>query len=110
MMGNFDYVMHVFSNGVPGVVLSGIAIILVVIALVIQEPWVMVLSALLTFPFTYSMGGPKGMFLAIRFLPLLQLGSAFAISKKEMLIAIVAPVLPSLVLASYLLKVILAQF
>jgi hypothetical protein len=110
MMATFNYVMHVFSDGVPGVVLAGVAIILMVIALVIQNSSLMLVAALFTFPFTYTMGSWRGIFLAIRLLPLLQLVSAYCISKKEMLIAIITPILPLLLLASSLLKVVVAQF
>jgi hypothetical protein len=106
----FNYVMSVFSHGVPGVVISGLAIVLMVIALVIQSEWLMVFAALCTFPITYSMSSWSGILLAVRLLPILQLGSAFAISKREMLIAWVAPILPLLMVLSYLVRVVAAQF
>ena len=109
-MDTFNYVMSVFSHGVPGVVLAGAAIVLMVMALVIQNSWLMVIAALFTFPFTYIMGSWSGVYLAVRLLPLLQLLSAYCISKKEMLIAWVAPILPFLALVANLLRVVLAQF
>ena len=109
-MLNFDYVMYLFSHDVPGVVLAGVAIILMVIALVIQNPALMLMAAVLTFPFTYTMGSWRGIYIAVRLLPLLQLISAYCISKKEMLIAIITPILPFFVLAATLLKVVVAQF
>jgi hypothetical protein len=110
MLGTFNYVMHVFSEGVPGVVLAGMAIILMIIALVIQNSSLMLIAAIFTFPFTYTMGSSRGIYLAVRLLPLLQLVSAYCISKREMLIAIITPILPFFVLAANLLKVIVAQF
>jgi hypothetical protein len=106
----FESIMRILSNGVPGVVFAGAAIVLMLIGLVIENSVFMVIGAILTFPFTYTMGGSRGVSLVIRFLPLLQLGAAFAISKREMLIAWVAPILPFLLLLAYLLRVILAQF
>ena len=109
-MFNIDYVMYLFSHDVPGVVLAGVAIVLMIIALVIQNSALMVIAAILTFPFTYTMSSWKGIFIAVRLLPLLQLLSAYCISKKEMLIAWVAPILPFFVLVANLLRVVVAQF
>ena len=106
----FESVMRILSNGVPGVVLAGAAIVLMLIGLVIENSAFMVIGAILTVPFAYTMGGSRGVALAVRFLPLLQLGSAFAISKREMLIAWVAPILPFLLLLTFLVRVIVAQF
>jgi len=109
LLYTFNSVMRTMSDGVPGVVFAGVAIIIMFIGLVMQQSSLMMIAAILTFPFTYTMGGGSGIFLAIRFLPLLQLGSAFAISKKEMMIAWVAPIIPFLLLVSFLFKVIVAQ-
>lgn len=106
----FNYLMTTFSRDVTGVVVSGLAIVLMLIALVIELPPLMVFAAVLTFPFTYTMGSGSGILLAVRLLPLLQLASAFAISRQDRLIAWICPVLPLLVLISFLLKVVLAQF
>jgi len=109
-MEMFNYVMLIFSRGVTGVVLAGLVVVLMTIALVIQSEWLMVLAALFTFPITYSMSSWSGILLAIRLLPLLQLGSAFAISKREMLIAWVAPIIPLIMVLAYLLRIVAAQF
>mgnify|MGYP001312194856 CR=1 FL=1 len=76
------------SKGNLGIFVAGLALLLMFIGLIrAEDPWLMVIAAILSIPSTYIMGGPSGSMLVIRFLPLLQFISAFAISKNEMLFA-----------------------
>ncbi len=109
-MNWFDSMMAVLSQGSIGVVVAGLAIVLMIIALVMQEPLPMVLAAICTIPFTYTSGGWSGILLAVRLLPLLLFGSAYAIDKREMLIAWVLPILPFILVLSFLIKIVAANF
>lgn len=110
VMNLLDSVMIMLSQGVVGVVVAGIAIVLMIIALVTQESWIMVAAALFTLPFTYVLGAWTGILLAVRLLPLLQLVSAYALGKREMMLAVIFPLLPFIVVLTSLVKSVIAQF
>lgn len=106
----FTYMMFVLSTGVTGVIVAGLALILMIIALVRQESSLMVFAAFCTIPFTYVSGAWSGILLAIRLLPLLQFAAAFAIAKREMMLAWILPILPFIMVLSYLLRIVVSQF
>lgn len=109
-MAWFDYLMATLTQGMVGVTVAGLTLVLMVIALVRSEPILMVLAAIFTMPFTHTWGAWSGILIAVRLLPLLQFGSAFAISKHETLIAWVLPIIPFILVLSYLVRIVLAQF
>lgn len=77
------------SEGTTGLFVSMLAVLLMFIALIKKDEasWLMVIAALLTVPSTYMLGAWTGVLLMVRLMPLLQLISAYAISKDEMLFA-----------------------
>jgi hypothetical protein len=91
MMNVLINILSVFSRGVPGLVVAGVALILMIIALVRKEASLMVLAAIFTIPYTYMSGDWTGVRLFVRLIPLFPLLAAFAISKDETLLAWVAP-------------------
>jgi hypothetical protein len=98
------------SQGVPGIVVAGLAVILMLFGLIRKDSGTMVTSALLTILVTYLAGGWAGMLLVVRLLPLFSLLSAFAISRDEMLLAWILP-LPSLgYLVYFLFSIVVSDF
>jgi len=79
------------SRGTPGVFVAGLAMLLMLLALVRMEAGWMTLAALLTIPFAYALGAWAGLLLIIRLLPILPLLSALAISNDEPLLAWILP-------------------
>jgi len=79
------------SSGIPGVVVAGLAIILMLLSLIRKEAGLMTLAALLTIPLAYAMGAWAGLLLVVRLLPLFPLFSAIAISQDEPLFAWILP-------------------
>lgn len=86
------YFLVMLARGIPGVVVAGISLILMIFALVRKEPSVMVFAALFALPATYVTGEWAGFLLAVRLMPLLLLGSAFFISRDEPIFAWIFPV------------------
>jgi hypothetical protein len=80
------------SHGIPGLVVSGLAIILAFLALIRKDDSLMMFAALLAFPVTYVMGSWTGVLLVVRLMPLFLLASAFFISKNEPVFAWIFPV------------------
>jgi hypothetical protein len=108
-MGAFYYTMAALSSGAIGVTIAGLTIVLMIVALVRQEPWVMMLAGLCTIPYTYTLGSWQGIQLAIRLMPLLVFGSAYAIGRREMLIAWILPILPLVIVLSFVLRIVASQ-
>jgi hypothetical protein len=79
--------LSTLSHGIPGLVVAGIALILMFLGLIRKESGLMVFSAVLTIPFAYTMGSWSGFGLFVRLLPLFSLGSAFAIGKDDSVFA-----------------------
>lgn len=92
----------VLSRGIPGVVVSGIALILMLVALVRKEPGLMLFAALFALPSTYIFGAWAGFLLVIRLMPLFLLGAAWAIGRDEMIFAWILP-FPVLIFLVYFL-------
>jgi len=76
-------VLTMLSNGVPGLVVAGITLILMLLALIRKEAGLMFLAAALVLPFAFALGGWAGFRLFVRLLPIFPLGSAFAISRGD---------------------------
>ncbi|HNN14527.1 MAG TPA: hypothetical protein PKL78_13290 [Anaerolineales bacterium] len=83
--------LGMLAQGVTGVVLAGITVILIILALVRKETGLMVIAALLTVPFAYLWGAWGGFLLAVRLLPLFPLLSAVAINSEEPIFAWILP-------------------
>ena len=77
--------LGMLSRGIPGLILAGAAMILMVLALVRKDAGWMLLAALFAFPSTYIFGAWSGLLLVVRLMPLFLLGSAFTLSKEEMI-------------------------
>ncbi len=80
------------SNGIPGLVVSGLAIILAFLALIRRDDSLMMFAALLALPVTYVTGSWAGVLLVVRLMPLFLLASAFFISKSEPVFAWIFPI------------------
>jgi hypothetical protein len=83
------------SDGIPGLVVSGLAIIFAFLALIRKDDSLMMFAALLAIPVTYVAGAWVGVLLIVRLMPLFLLASAFFISKNEPVFAWIFP-LPSI--------------
>jgi len=92
--------LGLLGQGITGVVLAGIAVILAILALVRKETGLMVIAALLTIPFAYLWGAWGGFLLAVRLLPLFPLLSAVAINSDEPIFAWILP-MPAVVFLLY---------
>lgn len=80
------------SNGIPGLVVSGLAIIFAFLALIRRDDSLMMFAALLALPVTYVTGSWAGVLLVVRLMPLFLLASAFFISKSEPVFAWIFPI------------------
>jgi hypothetical protein len=84
-------VLIMLSNGTIGLAVAGVTLILMLLGLIRKDSGMMLLAALFVVPFAYSQGAWSGFGLFVRLLPLLALGSAFAISKEDAIFAWVLP-------------------
>lgn len=98
------------SRGIPGVVVGGIALILMIFALVRKEPGIMIVAALFSIPATYVSGAWAGFLLIVRLFPLLALASAFFISRDEPVFAWIMPVPVFGFLVYYLIVLVASGF
>ena len=80
------------ARGIPGVIVGGIALVLILFALVRRDASVMLFAALFAIPATYVFGEWTGYLLIVRLMPLLMVGSAFFISRDEPIFAWILPV------------------
>lgn len=71
------------GRGIPGLVAAGVALLLMLLALVRREPGLMVLAALLTIPSAYVLGSWTGLLLAVRLIPLFSFASAYFIAQED---------------------------
>lgn len=83
------------SEGIPGIMVAGLAMILMLFALVNEEAAAMIAAAFLTIPLTFLEGGWWGFPLFIRLIPLFQLASAYFISRGDPVFAWIFP-MPSI--------------
>jgi hypothetical protein len=98
------------SHGIPGLIVAGVALIMMLIALVRKDSSLMFFAAMLAIPATYVFGAWAGFLLGVRLLPLFLLVSAFFISKDEMIFAWIFPMPVLGFLAYFLVNVIAADF
>lgn len=96
------------SRGIPGIVVAGLALILMILALVRKDAGMMVIAAFFALPSTYVFGAWAGFLLAVRLLPLFLLASAFFISRDEPIFAWILPV-PVLGFLVYFLVTLVAS-
>lgn len=82
------------SEGVPGIMVAGLVMILMLFALIREEASVMTAAAILTIPLTFLAGGWWGFPLFVRLLPLFQLASAYSISRNDPVFAWILPMPP----------------
>lgn len=103
-------VLIILANGIPGLVVAGLAMILMLIALIRKEAGWMVFAAILLIPFAYARGGATALGWVIRALPLFPLGSAFAISQDDSIFAWALPLLPFVYLVYVLFQILTGGF
>lgn len=77
--------LGMLSRGIPGLVLAGASMILMVLALIRKDAGLMFLAALFALPSTYIFGAWSGLLLVVRLMPLFLVGAAFAVNKEEMI-------------------------
>jgi len=82
------------SRGIPGLVIAGLAMFVMLLALIRRESGLMMLAALLIVPFAYTMGAWTGLLLFVRLLPVFPILSAIAIGSDETLFAWIFPFFP----------------
>ena len=90
------------SNGIPGVVVAGVALILMLLGLIRKDPGMMLIAALFALPATFIFGSWAGFLLVVRLMPLFLLASAFFISRDEMIFGWILP-FPVLIFLIYFL-------
>jgi hypothetical protein len=103
-------VLIILANGIPGLVVAGLAMILMLIALIRKEAGWMVFAAILLIPFAYARGGATALGWVIRVMPLFPLGSAFAISQDDSIFAWALPLLPFVYLVYVLFQILTGGF
>jgi len=103
-------VLIVLANGTPGLIVAGLAMISMLFALIRKEPGWMVFAAILLIPFAYTRGEASAFGWFVRLLPLLPLGSAFAISKDDPIFAWALPLLPFIYLVYVLFQILTGGF
>ncbi len=103
-------ILITLSKGIPGMVVAGLAMILMFFALIRKEAGLMTFAALLTIPLAYAMGAWAGFPLLVRLLPIFPLLSAFAISKDETLLAWILPSVSFVYLVYTVFKLISSDF
>ena len=81
----------ILSNGRIGLALAGVTMILMLFGLLRKDPGMMIFAAILVIPFSYANGSWSGFGLFVRLLPLLALGSAFFISRDDLIFAWALP-------------------
>lgn len=90
----FLTIIYTLSNGIPGLVIAGIAFGVVVLGLIRGNAGMVLGGGLMMIPITYVTGGSSGWLLGIRLLPLLTFVAAYLVSIEEMLIAWVVAIPP----------------
>ena len=97
------------SHGIPGLVVAGVTMILILLGLIRKDAGMMIFAAFLFIPFAYSMGAWGGFLLLVRLMPLFLLASAVAIGRDEPLLAWVLPVIPAAYLIYTLFNIIVSD-
>lgn len=102
------YTLNFLAYGIPGMVVAGLAMVLMLYALIKREAGWMVFAAILLIPFAYTRGGITVFGWVVRSLPILLMGSAFAISKEDPIFSWALSLLPFIYLI-YVLFLILSS-
>jgi hypothetical protein len=100
--------MFMLSHGIPGLVVAGVAMILILLGLIRKEEGLVIFAAFLFIPFAYAMGSWMGLGLFVRLMPLFLLASAFAISRNELLLAWILPIPPAAYLIYTLFNIVVS--
>lgn len=98
------------SRGIPGLVVAGVALILMVLGLVRKDSGLMVTAAFLVIPSTFMLGSWVGFLLVVRLMPLFLLASAFFISREDTIFAWLFPIPVLIFLVYYLVNLVAAGF
>ncbi|MBI2332597.1 MAG: hypothetical protein HYU84_10645 [Chloroflexi bacterium] len=102
--------LGLLSRGIPGLVVAGLALILMLLALVRKDASLMLLAALFALPSTYIFGAWAGLLLIVRLMPLFLLAAAWAISKDEIVFAWIFPFPVLIFLVYYLVNLVASNF
>ena len=98
------------SQGIPALVVCGLAVILMLLALIRKDPSLMLTAALCILPVAYAFGAWAGILLVVRLLPLFVLLSAFAISREEPVFAWILPLPPFGYLLYFIFRLVSENF
>lgn len=98
------------GRGIPGLVAAGVALLLMLLALVRREPGLMVLAALLTIPSAYILGSWTGFLLAVRLIPLFSFASAYSISQDDPIFMWGLSIPPFLFLGYFIFNIVINNF
>ena len=79
----FTSIMNTLSQGAVGVFVTGLALVLMALALIRMGAGWMVAAAFLTVPYTYTAGDWSGFLILVRLLPLTQIFAALAIDRED---------------------------
>ncbi|HRQ23962.1 MAG TPA: hypothetical protein PLF42_11105 [Anaerolineales bacterium] len=101
---------YILSEGTTGVAMAGIIIIVAVLALIRNEPGMMVLAALLLVPIAYVAGAWTGFLLVIRLMPIFLLLAALAIANDEPVFSWSLPLFPFGYLIYFIFNLLLSSF
>lgn len=109
-MAFFNSLMVSLSTGIPGFVVGGLTLTLILLALIRRDTLMMIAAAFLLVPMAYTLGTWSGLFMVVRLMPLFPLLSAVAISREDSLLAWLLP-LPSVgYLIYYLFRLVASDF
>lgn len=98
------------STGIPGFVVGGLALTLILLALIRRDTTMMIIAAFLLVPLAYTLGAWWGLLVVVRLMPLFPLLSVIAISREDTLLAWLLP-LPSVgYLVYYLFRLVASDF
>jgi len=96
----FISIMATLSQGVIGILITGMALVFMVIALVGMNGSWMIPAAILTIPYAYMTGSWSGVLLIVRLLPLTQFLAAYFIDREDKMLAWILA-LPTLLMLAY---------
>ena len=103
-------ILDMLSGGITGVAVAGVTMILMALALIRHESWIMVLAAILLIPVAYAAGAWSGFLIAVRLMPVLLLLAALAIDQDEVLFSWLLPLFPFGYLGYYIFNLLVSNF
>ena len=92
MIGALNDIVNTLSTGIPGIVVAGLSIVIMILALIRGDAGMMIVAGLMIIPLTYISGSWYGWGLLVRLLPLLVFVAAYFISVAEIVIAWIVPI------------------